>query len=66
MKNAAAGENVNLQFRAEFFNVFNHPNFALPNSSLDVSLNPALTNFGVISSTITPERQIQFGLRVEF
>jgi hypothetical protein len=30
-KNTPLAEHVNLQLRAEFFNIFNHPNFALPN-----------------------------------
>jgi hypothetical protein len=33
-KNTQITEALNLQLRAEFFNLFNHPNFALPNHSL--------------------------------
>jgi len=46
-KNTQIWERLNLQFRAEFFNIFNHPNFALPNHNLtpgllsDGSPNPA-------------------------
>ena len=46
-KNTQLRERLNLQFRAEFFNIFNHPNFALPNHNLtpgllaDGSPNPA-------------------------
>jgi hypothetical protein len=38
-------EGMNLQFRAEFFNLFNHPNFALPNVTVNSS------GFGSIAST---------------
>ena len=38
-------EGMNLEFRAEFFNVFNHPNFAAP----DVTLGDA--NFGKVTSS---------------
>jgi hypothetical protein len=47
------------QFRAEFFNLLNHPNFGLPNSVVGPT-------FGIISSTSTPERQIQFGVKADF
>ena len=31
-------EQLNLRFRAEFFNIFNHPNFGSPNNSLSSPL----------------------------
>ena len=34
-KNTQIFERLNLQLRAEFFNILNHPNFALPNGSID-------------------------------
>ena len=37
-KNTKIFENVNLQLRAEFFNLFNHPNFALPNHNITPGL----------------------------
>jgi hypothetical protein len=49
-----------LQFRAEFFNLFNHPQFDLPNSSIG---SPSA---GRISSTVGTPRDIQFSLRVSF
>jgi hypothetical protein len=61
-KNFTVTEQVRAQFRAEFFNVFNHVNLANPNGCVDCN------GAGTISS-IAPNalmRQIQFGLRVTF
>lgn len=60
-------EGKNLEFRAEFFNIANHPNFGGPNGS--VFTNAAGTigaNFGRITTTSTKMRQIQFGLKLTF
>src|SRR5579863_7797629 len=46
-KNTRLTERVNLQLRAEFFNIFNHPNFALPAGSI----NPGVAPAGQISQT---------------
>jgi hypothetical protein len=60
VKNFEVAENRRLQLRTEFFNVSNHPNFGLPGRAFGGA------NFGVVSSTVTTERQIQLGLRYEF
>jgi hypothetical protein len=59
-------ENFTVQFRAEFFNLFNHANFAPPVANLDVLSGPTIgaPPFGQITSTQGPERQIQFGLKL--
>ena len=59
MKNFRLFEAHSLQFRAEFFNAWNHPQFNAPNFNVDN------VNFGRITSA-RPERQIQLGLRYEF
>ncbi|HZN10449.1 MAG TPA: hypothetical protein VFC61_02160, partial [Blastocatellia bacterium] len=59
LKNTALTEQVNLQFRAEFFNLFNHPNFDLPDNFL------GSPTFGRIRSAQSP-RHIQFGLKLLF
>jgi len=63
-------ETFNIQFRAEFFNILNHPNFAAPNflndsnnSIFDASGAP-ITKAGVIGSTSTEARRIQLGLKL--
>ena len=59
-------EAFNVQFRAEFFNVLNHPNFQAPisNSALFNSSGAPISGAGTIDNTSTPSRQIQFGLKV--
>ena len=54
------GEFANLQFRAEFFNVFNEVNFGLPSNIVRGS------GFGIISKTAGPSRQIQFSLKLNY
>jgi hypothetical protein len=51
-----------LEFRAEFFNAFNHPNFAQPDNFIDDGPGSA----GVITELAIPMRQIQFGLKYSF
>lgn len=53
------GEDKRLQFRAEIFNAFNHPDFGLPGRSFGSA------GFGVVSSADNA-RTIQFGLRFTF
>lgn len=65
LKNFAISETRRVQFRAEFFNIANHPNFALPNARWAATVAGA-PNFGRITQTIGSERQIQFGLRLEY
>ncbi|MBI4457109.1 MAG: TonB-dependent receptor [Acidobacteria bacterium] len=66
-KNTPLRESVNLQFRAEFFNIFNRANFGNPNSSVFSSARGDFANaVGRIVSTSTTSRQIQFGLRLVF
>ncbi len=59
MKNFSVSEGLHAQFRAEFFNAFNHVNFT------GVSTTLGTTNFGQLTSDYGP-RQIQFGLKFIF
>jgi len=54
------GEFANLQFRAEFFNIFNQVNFGLPSNIVRGS------GFGIISKTAGPSRQVQFSLKLTY
>jgi len=59
IRNIRIGERVSLQFRGEFFNVFNHTNF----NTIDTVINDA--SFGQVTSTHLP-RNIQLGLKLYF
>jgi len=61
VKNFPVRENVRAEFRTEFFNLFNHPNFANPGSNV---ASPA--SFGVISNTVAAPRILQLALRIRF
>lgn len=54
-----------MQFRAEIFNVLNHTNFRIPNTVVYTAARttPSPTA-GVITSTSTASRQIQFGVKL--
>jgi len=72
LKSTKIRENMTLQFRAEFFNIFNHTNLSLPLSAL-FSGTPSLTatlgrvsNAGQILTSAVPSREIQLGLKLIF
>ena len=65
LKSVNVTERVRLQLRAEFFNILNRANFGTPNTVVFTSgtSGPSPTA-GVITSTSTTSRQIQFGLKL--
>jgi hypothetical protein len=64
-KKVSFSERLSLQFRAEFFNLFNHTNFSTPNPVVFASATGrASPTAGVITATSTSSRQIQFGLKL--
>jgi hypothetical protein len=67
VKSTPLSEKLRLQFRTEFFNILNHANFATPNTVVfsSASTTPAPAA-GVITSTASTSRQIQFGLKLLF
>lgn len=54
------GENIVMKFRADAYNVLNHPVFGFPDSDITSS------TFGQISATQSTPRVMQFALRLEF
>ena len=60
-KNFKIAEVITFQFRAEAFNVLNRANFGNPGANIS---NPS--NVGVIGSTSTDNRELQFGGRISF
>ena len=71
MKTTTLSEGKTVQFRAEVFNIANHPNFALPNGAAfsqgavagTGNINPT---YGRITSTRTTSRQVQLGVKLLF
>ncbi len=63
MKDTAVHERVSTQFRAEFFNILNRANFNTPNLVVFTPSGVSPTA-GVITSTSTTSRQIQFALKL--
>jgi hypothetical protein len=70
-KRIALSERARLEFRSEFFNIFNHPQYGLPQATFNV---PGFGNITQTVNTTTPvspigagtPREIQFALRVAF
>ncbi len=60
-------EQFGIQFRAEFFNIFNHTNFtALGNTAAFTGTGAPNPTSGAFTSTATTSRQIQFGVKLNF
>lgn len=56
-------EGAHLEFRTEWFNAFNHPQFAAPNTSVGQT---GPTGFGAITSQANSSREIQMALKLYF
>ncbi len=59
-KNIPIRESVRLQFRTEFFNLFNHPNFTVTNTSFGTA------SFGRYDTPLGNPRVIQFALKLRY
>jgi hypothetical protein len=53
-----------VEFRAEFFNTFNHPKFGLPGGGAAVAVD--VPGGASITDTATDNRQIEFALKYTF
>ena len=70
----ALGEAGRLQFRMEVFNILNHANFAMPASGFNnvyaaaspTGIESPLSTAGLLTSTVSNSRQIQFALKLLF
>ncbi len=60
IKQFALHENMGLNFRAEFFNLFNHPQFGSPVNDISAS------GFGGVNSTVNNPRLVQLALKLSF
>jgi hypothetical protein len=71
-KKTNIGERMGIEFRTEFFNLFNHPYFSMPAIGFNGTARGAGNNgFGGITSTVqggaaSPERLVQFALKFVF
>jgi hypothetical protein len=60
IKRFSVTERAKFEFRGEFFNLLNHPNFALPNNSIGNAI------VGQITNTTGNSREVQLGLKAIF
>jgi len=63
------GESARLQFRAEIFNILNHPDLGIPQRTVYAGtqdVQAPLANVGQITSTLSKSREIQFALKILF
>lgn len=68
LKNFYPGEGIRIQFRAEFFNAFNHPSLSAVGNTLTVTstgVNTATGSFGVVTDS-RDARVVQLGLKLYF
>ena len=66
-RNAHLTERLGFQFRAEFFNILNHTNLSTPNEVVYSSATSGISpTAGLVTSTSTTSRQIQFGAKLQF
>jgi hypothetical protein len=65
-KNFRIGERYTVQFRGEFFNLFNHAQFGLTGNGVFMQDINSTSSFGSVNETVNNPRVIQFALRLDF
>ncbi len=63
-KNTRLGEKLRLQFRAEFFDIFNHANFGQPGNIVGTPAFGRITNTRFPTGETGSSRQIQFAVKL--
>jgi hypothetical protein len=66
VKHLALYEGMRLDFRAEFFNIWNHPHFYLPGGGSGMQDIASPATFGVVSAAINDPRFVQLALKLVF
>jgi hypothetical protein len=66
MKTTLMGERLRVQFRAEVFDVWNHPNFGQPGNVVGSPGFGRITNTRFPTGESGSSRQIQFGVKLMF
>jgi hypothetical protein len=66
IKNFPIRERMSVQFRAEFFNIFNHPQFYLLGGAGQMQDVDSPSSFGVVNGTVNNPRVVQFALKLNF
>ncbi len=69
IKNTRLTERLNAQFRTEFFNILNRPNYSTPlkaSTQLFNQAGAAIATAGTLTTTATSSRQLQFALKLIF
>jgi len=66
IKNITFGENLHLQLRAEFFDIFNHANFGPPGNVVGTPTFGQITSTRFSTGESGSSRQIQFAAKISF
>jgi hypothetical protein len=66
IKHFVPREGMRIDFRAEFFNLFNHPQFGNPIGATQSGADFNSPTFAVINYTVNNPRLVQFGLKLAF